>query len=63
MLFEVHTSIIYQQLFLGVNYTEYFKNVLDNVDKIEENVYEMKKEYHFIYVLVHLAKHLYRTGS
>lgn len=63
VLFEVHTSIIYQQLFLGVNYTEYFKNVLDNVDKIEENVYEMKKEYHFIYVLVHLAKHLYRTGS
>ena len=63
VLLEVHTSIIYQQLFLGIDYSKYFSNVFNYIEEKSPNIYEMKPEYHFIYVLVHFAKHLYRVGS
>lgn len=63
VLLEVHTSIIYQQLFLGVDYSKYFSNAFNYIEEKSPFIYEMKPEYHFIYVLVHFAKHLYRVGS
>ena len=63
VLLEVHTSIIYQQLFLGIDYSKYFSNVFNYIEEKSPNISEMKPEYHFIYVLVHFAKHLYRVGS
>lgn len=59
---EVHNKIIYQKLFLGIDYSEYFSDVLENLVCIEKNTYEMQPEYHFVYIIVHLAKHLYRVG-
>lgn len=59
---EVHNKIIYQKLFLGIDYTQYFSDVFDNLIQISENTYEMVPEYHLVYIIVHLSKHLYRVG-
>lgn len=59
---EVHTKIIYQKLFLGIDYTEYFSDVFDNLTKVAPYTYEMTPEYHFVYIVVHLSKHLFRVG-
>jgi hypothetical protein len=59
---EVHSKIIYQKLFLGVDYSEYFSDVFENLVQVKGYTYEMIPEYHFVYLVVHLSKHLYRVG-
>ncbi len=59
---EVHTDIIYEKLFNDFDYIGYFREKADNKVLINGNTYELKKEDHFIYVLVHLAKHFYNAG-
>ena len=59
---EVHTDIIYEKLFNDFDYIGYFKEKVNNKILIKANTYELRKEDHFIYVLVHLAKHFYNAG-
>lgn len=60
---EVHTGIVYQMTFSGVDYGEYYKNVFDNTVLKKDKTYELNKEYHFVYLIVHLAKHFYHIGA
>lgn len=59
---EVHTDIIYEKLFNDFDYISYFREKVDNKVLIKDNTYELRKEDHFLYVLVHLAKHFYNAG-
>ena len=59
---EVHTDIIYHKLFNDFDYISYFREKVKNKVLINGNTYELRKEDHFIYVLVHLAKHFYNAG-
>lgn len=59
---EVHTDIIYEKLFSDFDYIEYFRKKLKNKVLIEKNTYELRAEDHFIYLMVHLAKHFYNYG-
>ena len=59
---EVHTDIIYHKLFNDFDYINYFREKVKNKVLIKDNTYELRKEDHFIYVLVHLAKHFYNAG-
>jgi hypothetical protein len=59
---EVHTDIIYEDLFNNIDFRAYFREKIKNKQLINKNTYELKKEDHFIYVLVHLAKHFYNAG-
>ena len=60
---EVHTSIAYQMTFSGVDYAKYFSNIFENLTLRNKYTYEIQKEYHFLYLLVHLAKHFYHIGA
>ncbi len=59
---EVHTEIIYEKLFFDIDYRNFFHDKVKNKQLIADNTYELKKEDHFIYLLVHLAKHFYNAG-
>lgn len=39
-----------------------FDNVWDNVVLVDKNRYEIKHEYHLVYLLNHAAKHIYSSG-
>jgi hypothetical protein len=59
---EVHTDIIYEDLFNDIDFRAYFREKIKNKQLISGNTYELKREDHFIYILVHLAKHFYNAG-
>lgn len=63
MNLEVHTSIFYDKISENVDYEEYFNKAWDNVILKEGNfTYEFTLEYHFIFLIAHLAKHFYNEG-
>lgn len=62
IILEVHTEIIYQELFLGFDYRGYFMESVKKMILVRKCTYELPKEDHFIYVMVHLAEHFYKSG-
>lgn len=60
---EVHTSIFYDDISEKIDYQGYFSRAWDNVILKEGNfTYEFNIEYHLIFLIAHLAKHLYNEG-
>ena len=63
MNLEVHTSIFYDNISEKIDYEGYFNGAWDNVILKEGNLtYEFNIEYHLIFLIAHLAKHLYNEG-
>lgn len=60
---EVHTAIIYETLFNNFDYIRYFKEKSNNKELINGCTYELRKEDHFLFIMVHLAKHFYHMGA
>lgn len=60
--FEIHTSIIEINLFKDIDYIEYFNNCFNNAVKCDNYTYEFNKEFHFIYLISHMAKHFKTSG-
>lgn len=57
VVFEIHTSVISGNLFDDVNCVGYFGNLFCHAELREACTYELKKEFHLIYLLAHMAKH------
>ena len=62
IILEAHTEIIYNSYFLDFDYRTYFLDKVKNMELVKGHTYELKKEDHFIYVMVHLATHFYNAG-
>lgn len=45
------------------NYRQYFKGFWKHALKKDEHTYVLEPEYHLIYLLMHIAKHLYSSGA
>lgn len=60
---EMHTSLIHQMIFSEIDFAEYFQNPFEHSIHKNKYTYELQKEYHFIFLLVHLAKHFYHIGA
>lgn len=60
---EVHTQIMYHNITNGVDYVSYFADTWSHVrQKSNGYTYELTEEYHFLFLLVHMAKHFDGTG-
>lgn len=62
---EIHSDVIYDELFdnsYDFDYIEYFREKMKNRKLVSGCTYELRKEDHFIYIIVHLAKHFYNAG-
>lgn len=62
--FEIHDHMFYEHLANNVDYQEYFDQVWEHVRLIDgtENIYVPDENFHFLYLITHLAKHIINKG-
>ena len=61
--YEVHTELLDSNLNNNYDYQSYFLSFWEHSVCIDRHTYELELEYHFLYLLMHLAKHLYSSGA
>lgn len=61
--YEVHTELLDSNLNEKADYRLYFKDFWEHVCKKDEHTYVLEPEYHLIFLLMHIAKHLYGSGA
>lgn len=60
---ELHSQIVYQNLHNDQDYISYFSDAWNHVNRSSETgMYELESTYHFIFLMVHLAKHMDSYG-
>ena len=62
LMFEIHDVMFYEELSNSFDYRSYFKKIWDSAVKEEGYSYLPDKELHFVYTLVHTAKHTINKG-
>ena len=62
-LYEIHTQILDANVTDRLDYIEYFDHAWDFVKQKENFTYEFTNEYHLLYLVAHLAKHIYSGGA
>ena len=61
--YEVHTELLDSNLNEKADYRQYFKDFWEHALKKDEHTYVLEPEYHLIFLLMHIAKHLYGSGA
>lgn len=61
--YEVHTELLDSNINERLDYRAYFKDFWEHTKKTAEHTYVFEPEYHLIYLLMHIAKHLYGSGA
>lgn len=61
--YEIHTDVMDINVTDKADYKSYFKNIWNNAVKINNCSYQFTPEYHYIYMLTHIAKHIYGSGA
>lgn len=62
ILFEVHSGLIFKNTIPGVRAKEYFSAPFKHIEQSNKYTKTINKEYHFIYLIVHMAKHFMLGG-
>ena len=62
-LYELHTELMEVDVSDKADYKGYFRNVWEHAMKTGEHTYEPIPEFHFIYLLTHIAKHINGAGA
>lgn len=60
--YEIHTEMLDSEINDGTQ-REYFRDFWTHAIKTDEHTYVLDKEYHFLYLIAHLAKHASRSGA
>ncbi len=61
--YEIHTDIMEVNVSDRADYMGYFKDMWRYVEHINDYSNRFTHEYHFIYLLTHIAKHAYGSGA
>ena len=61
--YEFHTEIMEGKLSDRKSCEDCFRNVWDHAVPAEEHTFHLKPEFHFVYLLSHIAKHIYNAGA
>lgn len=61
--YEIHTDIMEVDVSPGTGCREYFRNMWDYARPTGPHSYEFTPEYHFLYLLTHIAKHITGSGA
>lgn len=62
-LYELHTELMEVDVSDKADYKGYFRKVWECAEKTGEYSYEPTPEFHFIYLLTHIAKHVRGAGA
>lgn len=60
---EIHDKIIYEPLANTLDYQEYFGHVWQHVQKQKDGSWQLEENFHFLYLITHMAKHMMHKGS
>lgn len=61
--YEIHTDIMEVAVNNSADHNAYFKDIWAHALKTGEHTFEIQPEYHFIYLLTHIAKHINNSGA
>ena len=61
--YEVHTQIMEVDVSEKADYRGYFANAWDHARPVSHHSYRFTPEFHFLYMLTHIAKHVHQAGA
>lgn len=61
--YELHTQLLETDVSDRVDYRSSFRDLWAHVIQTGEHRFEFQPEYHFLYLLVHIAKHIHGSGA
>lgn len=63
LLFEIHTDIMEIDVSDKADYRSYFQNMWEHARQEDAHSYRFTPEFHFLYLLTHIAKHVHGAGA
>lgn len=61
--YEIHTELLEVDVSEKADFRGYFREMWAHVTEVGEHRYQFTPEYHFLYMLVHIAKHITGSGA
>ena len=62
-VYEIHTSIMAVNMTNRADYIGYFQNLWKYAKETDNHVWAFTPEFHFVYLISHIAKHIYGSGA
>lgn len=61
--YEIHTDVMEVDVSDKADYKGYFQHIWEHAHQVDAHTYELSPEYHFLYLLTHIAKHISGSGA
>lgn len=61
--YEIHTDVMEVDVSDKADYKGYFQHIWEHAHLVGGHTYELSPEYHFLYLLTHIAKHISSSGA
>lgn len=61
--YEIHTDVMEVDVSDKADYKGYFKSIWEHAHNVGGHTYELSPEFHFLYLLTHIAKHISGSGA
>ena len=61
--YEIHTELLDSNLNNNYDYQTYFRDFWKHANRIDQHTYVLDPEFHLLYLLMHIAKHVYSSGA
>ncbi len=61
--YEIHTHVLETDISERADYREYFSHVWEYAERQGEHTCLLRPEYHLLYLLTHIGKHIHGTGA
>jgi len=61
--YEIHTELLDSNLNNNYDYQAYFRDFWKHTDHADQHSYTLDPEFHLLYLLMHIAKHVYGSGA
>lgn len=61
--YEIHTEVLETDISERADYRDYFSHVWDYAVQQGDHTFVLKPEYHLMYLLTHIAKHIHGSGA
>ncbi len=61
--YEIHTEVLEVDVSDKADYRDYFRQIWDYTKPVGEHAYELTPEFHLLYLLTHIAKHISSSGA
>lgn len=62
-LYEIHTDVMEVDVSDKADYTGYYSHIWEHVKQTAAHTFEFVPEFHFLYLITHIAKHINTSGA